>query len=146
MKSLYLLSSIAVANLFCTTPLNAMSAGITPKGAPGLPSTYAECLSKKNCSEELGGMQCLIAAQVDEPWQDLCEALQLCDKNQSGDEAGWRECIDNAQGTYEKATEPGAAMGLELYQGQKLPVSTDESGAHYEQFDPEHKGFMNAQE
>ena len=144
MKSLYLLSSIGIVTLLCGS--SAKAEYITPKGAPGLPSTYAKCLSMKGCSKETGGLQCLMHAKVEGPWQDLCESLQMCEKEHSGDEAGWRECIDEAQGTYEKATEPAAAMGLEPYQGQQLPVSTDESGSHYEQFAPDHKGFKNAQE
>lgn len=143
MKSLYLLPSIGVITLLSMT---ALQANVIPKGAPGLPSTYAECLAKKGCSEARGGLQCLANAGVDNAWQDLCEHLKMCEDGHSGDEANWRECIDDAQGAYERATQPEAAMGIEPYQGKVLPVGTDESGSHYEQFDPEHKGYMNAQE
>lgn len=142
MKSFYLLSSIGIASLLCTSSLKAEP--IIPQGAPGLPSTYADCLSHKGCSEELGGMQCLIKANVAEPWQNLCEDLKACETKHSEDEYGWRECIDDSQGKYQQAINPDAALGIAPFQGQQLPVKTDKSGSYYRLRDGG-KGFENAE-
>jgi len=149
MKSFYLLSSIGIAALLSLSPLKAEK--IIPQGHPGLPSTYKQCLSMKGISEENGGMQSLIdgggetgAGPVSQAWQELCEALQACEVKHSEDEYGWRECIFEAQGQYQQATNPDAALGLTPYQGEKLPVNTNEADSHYEKFDNNHKGYFNA--
>lgn len=129
MKSLYLLSSIGIATLLSTTPVKAE--GVIPHGAPGLPTTYAEAMENPRAGAA---------------WQQLAEALKICQDEHSEDNLGWKECIDTAQGEYEKATNPAVAEGVEPFQGEILPVGTKEADSDYKNKGPDHKGFMNAQE
>ena len=137
------ITSVALATLSFMT---SAEANVIPTGEPGLPSTYVDCLKIAGCTNPNTYGDCLARANVHTHWKTLCTALNTCEDNHSGDEAHWRECIEEAQGTYEKSMAKEGPAKAEPYVGEDLPVSTDASGSHCEQRDPNHKGFMNAQE
>jgi hypothetical protein len=111
------------------TFLGMAKADIIPTLSPGIPKTLEECL-QQGASREV--------------CEDFSDAQQNCADNHSNDTYAWRECLADAEKQYLSAV-GGAPTGMP-YVGESIPVSTNAADSRYEQKDPDHKGYKNAEE